>query len=55
MEVASFHTFVRYCRHKDYLQILEKNEIPGAVPALVTGGKDIGEAITESRGVNMGA
>lgn len=35
-------------------QVLEKNGIPGAVSSLVTGGKDVGEAITESKKVDMG-
>lgn len=34
-------------------QVMEKNGIPGAVSALITGGKDIGEAITESRDVDL--
>ncbi|EJD02030.1 succinate-semialdehyde dehydrogenase [Fomitiporia mediterranea MF3/22] len=33
--------------------VLEQNGIPGAVAGLVTGGKDVGEAITESRDVDM--
>ena len=35
-------------------QVLEKNGIPGAVSALVSGDKDIGEAITESKDVDLG-
>lgn len=34
--------------------VLEKNGIPGAVASLVTGGKDAGEAIVESRDVELG-
>jgi aldehyde dehydrogenase family 7 protein A1 len=34
--------------------VLEKNDIPGAVAGLVTGGKDVGEAIVQSQGVDMG-
>lgn len=34
--------------------VLEKNGIPGAVAGLVIGGKDVGEAIVESEGVDMG-
>lgn len=34
--------------------VLEKNAIPGAVAGLVIGGKDVGEAIVESEGVDMG-
>ncbi|EGO01110.1 hypothetical protein SERLA73DRAFT_179170 [Serpula lacrymans var. lacrymans S7.3] len=33
--------------------VLEKNGIPGAVSSLVTGGKDVGEAVVESRDVNL--
>ncbi|KAF8497571.1 NAD-aldehyde dehydrogenase [Russula emetica] len=33
--------------------VLEKNDIPGAVAGLVTGGKDVGEAIVESQEVDM--
>ncbi|KDQ56899.1 hypothetical protein JAAARDRAFT_36372 [Jaapia argillacea MUCL 33604] len=33
--------------------VLEKNGIPGAVAGLVTGGKDVGEAVVESRDVDM--
>jgi len=33
--------------------VLEKNNIPGAVAGLVTGGKDVGEALVESREVDM--
>jgi aldehyde dehydrogenase family 7 protein A1 len=35
-------------------QVLEKNGIPGAVASLVTGGKYTGEAITESKDVDLG-
>ena len=34
--------------------VLEKNDIPGAVAGLVTGGKDVGEAIVQSQEVDMG-
>lgn len=34
--------------------VLEKNGLPGAVASLVTGGKDAGEAIVESRDVELG-
>jgi aldehyde dehydrogenase family 7 protein A1 len=34
--------------------VLEKNGIPGAVAGLVTGGKDVGEAVVEDPGVDMG-
>lgn len=34
--------------------VLEKNGIPGAVSTLITGGKDIGEAIVESRDIPLG-
>ena len=34
--------------------VLERNGIPGAVTSLVTGGKDIGSAIVESRDVDLG-
>ncbi|KAH7928382.1 succinate-semialdehyde dehydrogenase [Leucogyrophana mollusca] len=33
--------------------VLERNGLPGAVSALVTGGKDVGEAVVESRDVNL--
>ncbi|KAI0299436.1 NAD-aldehyde dehydrogenase [Multifurca ochricompacta] len=33
--------------------VLEKNGIPGAVAGLVTGGKDVGEALVQSREVDM--
>ncbi|KAH9011683.1 NAD-aldehyde dehydrogenase [Lactarius hengduanensis] len=33
--------------------VLEKNNIPGAVAGLVTGGKDVGEALVQSRDVDM--
>ncbi|KAI0269556.1 NAD-aldehyde dehydrogenase [Russula aff. rugulosa BPL654] len=33
--------------------VLEKNGIPGAVAGLVTGGKDVGQAIVESKEVDM--
>ena len=35
--------------------VLEKNNIPGAVAGLVTGGKDVGEAMVQSQDVDMGA
>ena len=35
-------------------QVLEKNGVPGAVSALVTGDKETGEAITESKDVDLG-
>ena len=34
--------------------VLEKNGVPGAVAGLVTGGKDVGEALVQSQGVDMG-
>lgn len=34
--------------------VLEKNGIPGAVASLITGGKDAGAAIVESRDVELG-
>ena len=34
--------------------ILEENQIPGAVASLVTGGKYVGEALVESRDVDLG-
>jgi aldehyde dehydrogenase family 7 protein A1 len=34
--------------------VLESNGIPGAVAALVTGNKDVGEALVESRDVELG-
>lgn len=34
--------------------VLERNGIPGAVAGLVTGGEDVGEAVVESRDVDMG-
>ena len=34
--------------------VLEKNGVPGAVAGLVTGGKDVGEALVQSRDVDMG-
>jgi acyl-CoA reductase-like NAD-dependent aldehyde dehydrogenase len=34
--------------------VLERNNIPGAVASLVTGGKDVGEALVESRDVELG-
>lgn len=34
--------------------VLERNGIPGAVAGLVTGGKDVGSAIVESRDVDLG-
>ena len=35
--------------------VLEKNNIPGAVAGLVTGGKDVGEALVQSQDVDMGS
>jgi aldehyde dehydrogenase family 7 protein A1 len=35
-------------------KVLEKNGIPGAVAGLITGGKDVGAAIVESRHVDLG-
>src|SRR6185369_8501187 len=35
-------------------RVLESNGIPGAVAGLVTGGKDTGEAIAESRDIELG-
>ena len=35
--------------------VLEKNGIPGAVAGLVTGGRDVGEAVVEDSGVDMGS
>ena len=34
--------------------VLEKNGVPGAVAGLVTGGKDVGEALVQSQDVDMG-
>jgi aldehyde dehydrogenase family 7 member A1 len=34
--------------------VLEKNGVPGAAAGLVTGGKDLGEALVQSRDVDMG-
>ena len=34
--------------------VLEKNGVPGAVAGLVTGGKDVGEALVQSPEVDMG-
>ena len=34
--------------------MLEKNGVPGAVSTLITGGKDVGEAIVESRDIPLG-
>jgi len=34
--------------------VLEKNGVPGAVAGLVTGGKDVGDALVQSRDVDMG-
>lgn len=34
--------------------VLEKNGLPGAVSTLITGGKDVGEAIVESRDIPLG-
>ncbi|KAI0317811.1 NAD-aldehyde dehydrogenase [Amylostereum chailletii] len=33
--------------------VLEKNGLPGAIAGLVTGGKDVGEAVVESKSVDM--
>ena len=35
-------------------EVLVRNGIPGAVASLVTGGKYVGEAVVESRDVDMG-
>lgn len=35
-------------------EVLERNSVPGAVAGLVIGGKDVGEALVESRDVDMG-
>ena len=35
-------------------EVLERNDIPGAVAALVTGGREVGEAVVESEHVDMG-
>jgi aldehyde dehydrogenase family 7 member A1 len=35
-------------------RVLEKNGIPGAVAGLVTGDRDVGSAIAESRQVELG-
>lgn len=34
--------------------VLERNGIPGAVAGLVTGGKDVGSAVVESKDVDLG-
>ena len=34
--------------------VLERNGVPGAVAALATGGRNVGEAIVESEDVEMG-
>lgn len=34
--------------------VLEKNGIPGAVAGLVTGGRDVGEAVVDDQRVDMG-
>jgi hypothetical protein len=34
--------------------VLERNSLPGAIASLVTGGKDVGEALVESRDVELG-
>jgi hypothetical protein len=34
--------------------VLEKNGVPGAVAGLVSGGKDVGEALVQSQDVDMG-
>jgi aldehyde dehydrogenase family 7 protein A1 len=33
--------------------VLEKNGVPGAAACLVTGGRDVGEAVVESKDVDM--
>lgn len=35
-------------------QVLERNGIPGAAASLVTGGKDVGAAVVESRDIELG-
>jgi|ERR1700722_9445140 len=35
-------------------RVLEKNGIPGAVASLVTGGKDVGEALAQSKDIPLG-
>lgn len=35
--------------------VLENNGIPGAVAGLIAGGKDIGEAVVESKEVDLGS
>ena len=35
-------------------EVLERNSLPGAIAGLVIGGKDVGEAVVESRDVDMG-
>ena len=35
--------------------VLERNGIPGAVAGLVIGDKDVGQAVVESRDVDLGA
>jgi hypothetical protein len=34
--------------------VLEKNGVPGTVAGLVTGGRDVGEAVVQSQEVDMG-
>lgn len=34
--------------------VLAANDVPGAVASLVTGGKDIGEALVNNSGVELG-
>jgi aldehyde dehydrogenase family 7 protein A1 len=34
--------------------VLKKNDVPGAVAGLVTGGRDVGEAVVQSQDVDMG-
>jgi aldehyde dehydrogenase family 7 member A1 len=34
--------------------VLERNGLPGAVAGLITGGKDVGEAVVESEHVDLG-
>ena len=35
-------------------KVLERNGLPGAVAGLVTGGRDVGEAVVGSKDVDMG-
>jgi len=34
--------------------ILERNDVPGAVAGLFVGGKEVGEAVVESKQVDLG-